>query len=97
MAGENISIYALGLGAVSPDVPLGGTPAAGSVAATIITPQLSFGGSIPLNVTFSGLVSGYVGLYQVNANMPAILPQGPSSQLTLTDDGQVVTVPIALQ
>jgi uncharacterized protein (TIGR03437 family) len=95
-AGEYISIYAIGLGAVTPDVPLGGDPAPGSLATTIITPQLSLG-SASMNVTFSGLVPGYVGLYQVNAQMPAALPQGTSAQLTLTDDGQVVSAQTPLQ
>jgi uncharacterized protein (TIGR03437 family) len=50
-----------------------------------------------MNVLFSGLVPGYVGLYLVNVQMPSALPQGATGTLTFTDDGQVVTTAIALQ
>jgi uncharacterized protein (TIGR03437 family) len=95
-ANEYITIYAIGLGAVTPDVPLGGDTSASALATTIITPQLSLGSS-SITVAFSGLAPGFVGLYQVNAQMPSVLPQGASGQLTLTDDGQVTSTQIALQ
>jgi uncharacterized protein (TIGR03437 family) len=95
-AGEYITIYAIGLGAVTPDVPLGGDTSASALSTTILTPQLSLGAA-SMNAAFSGLVPGFVGLYQINAQMPSTLPQGTSAQLTLTDDGQVVSTQIALQ
>jgi uncharacterized protein (TIGR03437 family) len=96
VAGEAVSIYALGLGWVTPDVPLGGATTANALSSTILTPQLQLGSST-MNVLFSGLVPGYVGLYLVNALMPSTLPQGATGTLTFTDDGQVVTSQIALQ
>ena len=50
-----------------------------------------------MNVLFSGLAADYPGLYQVNAKMPATLPQGSTAQLSLTDVGLVSSVQLALQ
>jgi uncharacterized protein (TIGR03437 family) len=77
-------------------VTIEGSPGTGVFATTLITPQLTLGAT-SLNVIFSGLVPGYVGLYQVNVQMPASLPSGASSQLALLDGGQTVTAQIALQ
>jgi uncharacterized protein (TIGR03437 family) len=95
-AGEVVTIYAIGLGAVTPDVPIGGTPPPNSVAATLVTPQLTLG-SAPMNVLFSGLAPGFVGLYQINAQMPASLPQGATAQLTLTAGGPTALLQLVLQ
>jgi uncharacterized protein (TIGR03437 family) len=95
-AGESITVYAIGLGAVTPDVPLGGSPASGSAASTVITPQITVG-TTSLRVLFSGLAGGFPGLYQVNVQMPATLPTGSSTTLTLTDAGLAYAVQLALQ
>jgi uncharacterized protein (TIGR03437 family) len=95
-AGEIVTIYALGLGSVTPDVPIGSVASAGASSTTILTPQLDLG-TASMNVLFSGLTPGYAGLYQINAQMPSPLPAGASATLTLTDDGQVVTAQIPLQ
>jgi len=96
VAGEIVTIYALGMGSVTPDVPIGSAVSAGSPSTTIWTPQLELG-TVSMNVLFSGLAPGYVGLYQINAQMPSPLPQGATATLTVTDDGQVVTATLALQ
>ncbi len=96
VAGEVVTVYALGLGYVSPDVPLGAPPPAGTVATTTLEPQMSLGGAA-MNVQFSGLSPDYAGLYQINAQMPATLPSGSSATLALTEGGVVYTVQMALQ
>jgi uncharacterized protein (TIGR03437 family) len=95
-AGEIVTIYALGLGSVTPDVPIGSAASVGASSTTIVTPQLDLG-TAPMNVLFSGLTPGYAGLYQINAQMPSPLPAGATATLTLTDYGQVVTAQIPLQ
>jgi len=95
-AGEIITIYAIGLGYVTPDVAIGGTPPAGSVVTTVETPQVSLGNT-PMNVWFSGLSPGFAGLYQVNAQMPATLPTGGSATLTLIDLDATATAQVSLQ
>jgi uncharacterized protein (TIGR03437 family) len=59
-AGEFIEIYCTGLGAVA---------STGSQRATTAAPQVLLDG-VPVAVSFSGLASGYDGLYQVNAKIP---------------------------
>src|ERR1022692_3787942 len=51
-----------------------GSPAAGNpLSETVTKPTVTIGG-VPANVTFSGLAPGFVGLYQVNAQVPASAP-----------------------
>jgi hypothetical protein len=60
-AGEIVTIYALGRGAVTPDIAIGGAVSANALSTTVLTPQLELG-AVPMNVLFSGLAPGFVGL-----------------------------------
>ena len=53
------------------------------LSTTIETPQVTIGG-IPAIVSFSDLAPGFVGLYQVNAEVPAASPSGSAVPLVLT-------------
>jgi uncharacterized protein (TIGR03437 family) len=74
--GEYISIFATGLGPVQ-NQPVDGEPPSGN-AVTTLTPLVSFGclgtdGSVlqcGVPAQFSGLAPGFVGLYQVNVQVP---------------------------
>ena len=72
VAGEIVLIYCTGLGAVSAPPAAG---AAGNGQATIAEPIVTIGGA-NATVSFSGLAPGYVGLYQINAQIPAGLNSG---------------------
>ncbi len=63
--GEVLTIYMSGLGTVNSDLPIGSPAPLRPPAETVATPQALLGDN-PLIVMFSGLVPGYVGLYQVN-------------------------------
>jgi len=53
---------------------------------------------VPASVMFSGLAPGFVGLYQVNAQVPAGAPAGPSVPVVVSMGGvDSNTVTIALQ
>jgi uncharacterized protein (TIGR03437 family) len=70
--GETVLIYCTGLGAVlSP--PADGEP--GNGQSTVATPVVTIGGTKAI-VSFSGLAPGFVGLYQVNAEVPEGLTAG---------------------
>jgi len=93
IAGQSISLYAAGLGAVNGNLPIGAAEPATPALSTVNKPQVALGG-IPLVVTFSGLAPGFVGLYQVNAVVPPISAQANFSlpvTLTLTLNGQTAT------
>ncbi len=73
-AGEIVSVYGTGLGAVNPP---GVTGAAGPIppAETVLQAQAYVAGA-PAQVTYAGLAPGYAGLYQINVQIPAGTPSG---------------------
>ncbi len=71
--GDTIELFVNGLGPVS-TTPASGDPTA-AVSNTLATPTVTLGG-VNLPVSFSGLIPPYVGLYQVNATIPANAPTG---------------------
>ncbi|SPE28943.1 Peptidase S8 and S53, subtilisin, kexin, sedolisin [Candidatus Sulfopaludibacter sp. SbA3] len=71
--GDTLTLYANGLGPVAA-TPVSGEPTA-AVTNTVVTPTVTLGG-VDLAVSFSGLIPPYVGLYQVNAAIPANTPTG---------------------
>ena len=70
--GETVLIYCTGLGAVS-SPPANGEPGKGQP--TMATPTVTVGGTKAI-VSFSGLAPGFVGLYQINVEVPAGLTAG---------------------
>ena len=94
-----VLIYCTGLGPVT-NQPYSGNPAptaAGSLAWTTNIPTVTVGGaSAP--VSFWGLAPGYVGLYQVNAQVPVGSATGNAVPVTITIGGVVSnTVTIAVK
>jgi uncharacterized protein (TIGR03437 family) len=66
-AGETVLIYCTGLGFVSP-LPTDGVAATGQKTMELAAVTI---GGVTAPVSFSGLAPGFVGLYQVNAQVPA--------------------------
>ncbi len=94
--GDFLSIFCTGLGAVN-NPPASGAPAsADPLSQTTTTPSVTIGG-VPATVTFSGLGPFFVGLYQVNVQVPDV-PTGDAVRLVLTIGGVASnTVTIAVQ
>ena len=81
--GEYISIYCTGLGPVTHQ-PATGVPAGSDpVSVTSVIPTVSIGG-VSAPVVFSGLAPGFLGLYQVNVQVPVGAPTGLTVSLTLS-------------
>ena len=96
--GEFVSIFCTGLGAVS-NQPATGTAAApaGPSSVTIATPTVTIGGTV-VPTSFSGLAPGFVGLYQVNVQVPVSAIPGDAVPIVLSIGGVASnTVTIAVQ
>jgi uncharacterized protein (TIGR03437 family) len=85
--GDYFVIYALGLGAVTPSLAIeNGAPS--SPYEYAVAPVTVTVGGVPAAVAFAGLTPGYVGLYQVNAIMPAGVAPGSQVPVTVSVSGK---------
>ena len=77
--GEFLLIFCTGLGPVQPEVQSGAVaPNIPPLAETLSTPLVNIAG-MAADVTFSGLAPGFVGLYQMNVQVPPGVPSGTQS------------------
>jgi uncharacterized protein (TIGR03437 family) len=94
-AGEYLSLYGTGLGAVN-SAQSTNTPA-DCCYSTPELPLVTIGG-LPATVQFSGLAPTLVGVYQINVLIPANAPTGNAVPVTLSIGGAASnTVTIAIQ
>jgi uncharacterized protein (TIGR03437 family) len=95
--GEFVQLYGTGLGYVDRTPSLGSASPSAPPAMTLIKPTVSIGGG-DATVLFSGLSPGFVGLYQVNIQIPPTAPSGNAVPVILTIGGvQSNTATIAIQ
>ena len=92
---EAFTVFASGLGAVNPEVDNGDAAPASPLAVTRQQPAVSIGG-YSAGVLFSGLAPGFVGLWQLNAVVPANAPVGMQIPLTISAGGLSVTVNVRI-
>jgi uncharacterized protein (TIGR03437 family) len=78
-----IQIYCTGLGPVAHQPPSGFPAPANPLAETPATPTVTIG-NVPAQVVFSGLAPGFVGLYQVNAQVPPGAPSGTAVPVVIS-------------
>lgn len=96
--GSVIQIFATGAGLTTPVLAAGeAAPGGGSpLIFTQVTPTVTIG-SKNAEVTFSGLAPGFVGLWQINARIPADVTPGLALPLVVSAGGltsNVVTVAV---
>lgn len=98
--GEVISIYCAGLGAVTPPV-LSGTATPNSGTTSNVNARVTATvGSLNATVEFAGLAPGFVGLYQVNIDVPAAVTPGSAVSVVIAANGRssnTATIPVAAQ
>jgi uncharacterized protein (TIGR03437 family) len=87
VASETILIYCTGLGVTTPKVTTGSAAPSNPPGLAMVAslPLVLIGGK-PSFVSFAGLAPGFVGLYQINAQIPAGLLAG-SQQVTVQMNG----------
>ena len=94
--GEAIEVYMTGLGAVYPAVADGRAPGPG-LSIAFEDPVVRLKG-VPARVLFAGLAPGFVGLYQVNVEIPQDAPTGDEVPLEIAARGVFANaVTIAVQ
>ncbi|MCS6952320.1 MAG: hypothetical protein NZM33_05615 [Bryobacteraceae bacterium] len=86
-----LTIYATGLGAVTPPVSAGEAAPIQPLSSVVLPPSVTLGGA-PLPVHFAGLAPGQVGLYQINVSVTDQIPEGMSVPLRIEQAGASTTV-----
>ena len=81
----SLTIYGTGFGSVN-NQPATGSTIVARTSTTMTTPIVLIGG-VPVEVTFSGLTPGLVGVWQVIVKLREDLPYAPSVPLKLSFDG----------
>ena len=85
--GDFLVLYGSGFGPTNPGVATGAAAGSDPVSSVTEMPTVNFGRGIfgpfadPL---FVGLTPGFVGLYQVNVQVPAVLPANPRTPVSLS-------------
>jgi uncharacterized protein (TIGR03437 family) len=90
---DQIVIYATGLGRTSPAVDAGKPAPSDPLPSAVIPPSVTLGDT-QLDIQYAGLVPGQVGVYQINATVPAGAPQGMEIPLTVTQGGSSTTLSV---
>jgi len=67
--GDSLTLYGIGFGPVTPDIPAGQIVQQSNALQAAV--RITFAG-VEANVTYSGLAPGYVGLYQFNVVVPNV-------------------------
>lgn len=85
--GDMLVIYLTGLGVTRPPTGTGLASPSSPLALTSATPQVTLGG-LPLQLLFSGLTPGEVGVYQINVAVPPKnVPTGNEVLLVINQAG----------
>jgi uncharacterized protein (TIGR03437 family) len=84
--GDVVVVYCTGLGATNPAVRSGEAAPASPLARVVTPVSVTIGGQ-PAVVQYAGLTPGYVGLYQVNVQIPSGVTPGSSVPLVISQDG----------
>ncbi|MCH7978520.1 MAG: hypothetical protein IH935_06025, partial [Acidobacteria bacterium] len=95
--GGFLSIFCAGLGDVTNPPGIGEAASGNPLSTTITDPTVTIG-DVEAAVVFSGLAPGFVGLYQVNVQVPSNAPTGDAVPVVLTIGGVASnTVTIAVE
>lgn len=85
--GSYVTLYASGLGAISPTLKEGTVPPTTGVVSKVTGPTSVLIGGVPATVSFAGAAPGLPGIYQVNIQIPAGAASG-AQEFVLYQNGK---------
>jgi uncharacterized protein (TIGR03437 family) len=87
-ANEAVTIYATGLGPVTGAMVTGQPASSTTFQKTTQDPTVTVGGLPAASIIFSGLTPGFLGIYQINVQLPVNVPAGAQTPLVVAIGGQ---------
>ena len=93
-AGDTITIYCTGLGAVMPPIAEGAMTPLSPLTQVVNPPTVTIGG-VTASVTFAGMTPQFAALYQINAVVPNGVTPGDAVPVTVSASGQT-SVPVSI-
>ncbi len=96
--GDIVILLGTGLGAVTPPIANGTSPVFSDKAlhTTNTTPTILFGGQPATSVPFSGLSPQFVGVNQINVQIPSTAPGGDTVPVQLSEGGITSTAAVTI-
>jgi uncharacterized protein (TIGR03437 family) len=95
-ANETVVVYCTGLGPVGGAMVTGAPASSTSLQPTTPQPAAATLGGIPATVSFSGLTPGFIGLYQINVQVPANAAPGSFLNIGI-GGGRAPAVPLPVK
>lgn len=89
--GDDLVIYATGLGRTDPEVPVGAPSPYEPLARVVNTPKVVLGNST-LPIYFAGLTPGLIGVYQINVIVPRAVSFGFDIPLRIEQNESATTI-----
>jgi uncharacterized protein (TIGR03437 family) len=90
---EVVVIFLTGMGRTEPALEAGMPAPSDPLPRAVIEPAVSLGG-VPLIVGYAGMAPGQVGVYQINAYVPANVPLGMDIPLVISQGGGSTTLTV---
>jgi len=92
-SGDELTIFATGLGRTSPVVEDGDAAPSDPLASAVMSPEVTLDG-VPLAVKYAGLAPGEVGVYQINVTVSGGVRQSASAPLTIRQGATETTLAV---
>jgi uncharacterized protein (TIGR03437 family) len=91
--GDDLVIFATGLGRTTPEIQAGQTAPADPLSAAVVPVEVSLDG-MSLQVGYTGLTPGQVGVYEINVKVPRGIRAGQDVPLVIRQGGMSTTVAV---
>jgi uncharacterized protein (TIGR03437 family) len=97
--GELVILYASGLGATSPDLPVSGAPAMAQLIKRFADIRVLVNGAAvdQERIAYAGVSPGTAGLYQVNVRLPDTSDPDPEIRLAIGDQSSAGGLKLVLR